>query len=162
MTPLSRARPEVDATLLVASTDYSIFDIVDEIAPVVNLPRAHREDETDVGLSPAPPRVTDFDDDALQPSSVGDSLFNFFDETSPSAPIVNLPRAIQANEDDAGPSSVPQYVSPLQDFPSADRSTGTLLPRPTITLICLATSPKLRTSTSMRWSPAFAACSHFA
>ena len=55
-------------------------------------------------LSPAPPRVTDFDDDALQPSSVGDSLFNFFDETSPSAPIVNLPRAFQANEDDAGPS----------------------------------------------------------
>ncbi|KAL1664277.1 hypothetical protein GGF50DRAFT_55161 [Schizophyllum commune] len=114
--PLNSAHPEVDVTFQVASTDYGNFDIVDETStPVVNLPRAHREEETDVGLSPAPPCVTEFDDAALQPSSVGDSLFSFFDETSPSAPIVNLPRTIQANEDDAGPSPVPQDVAAPTD-----------------------------------------------
>ncbi|KAI5828254.1 hypothetical protein K523DRAFT_277180 [Schizophyllum commune Tattone D] len=114
--PLNSAHPEVDVTFQVASTDYGNFDIVDETStPVVNLPRAHREEETDVGLSPAPPCVTEFDDAALQPSSVGDSLFSFFDETSPSAPIVNLPRTIQANEDDAGPSPVPQDVAAPSD-----------------------------------------------
>ncbi|KAL1752980.1 hypothetical protein FB107DRAFT_250421 [Schizophyllum commune] len=114
--PLNSARLEVGVTFQAASTDYGIFDIVDETStPVVNLPRAHAGDETDVGLSPAPPCVIEFDDAALQSSSVGDSLFSFFDETSPSAPTVNLPRAIQANEDDASPSPIPQAVTGLFD-----------------------------------------------
>ncbi|KAL1719353.1 hypothetical protein EV715DRAFT_199264 [Schizophyllum commune] len=114
--PLNSARPEADATFQPTSTDSSIFDIADETStPAVNLPRVNREDETDVGLSPAPPGVTEFDDAALQPSSVGDSLFSFFDEASPSAPTVNLPRAIQANETNAGSSPTPQNVTRLFD-----------------------------------------------
>ncbi|KAI5887485.1 uncharacterized protein SCHCODRAFT_01192535 [Schizophyllum commune H4-8] len=115
--PLNSARPEADVAFQPESTDASFFDIADESStPVVSLPRAHRGDEVNVGLSPALPCVTASNNAALQPSSVGDSSFSFLDETSPSASFVNLPRAIQANENDVGSSSRPQdFTEPSDD-----------------------------------------------